>query len=149
MVTPSLFERIRDRVRQELGGGDSGSFGERVRRLVRKRLSPTEDAAPEAPPEAPPEEPPYRGPPRSLAEVNQRIQEAGRKRVLLRMLYNGVWRDVEPYSYRYRDADDPHIPLLYGWCVTKDDQIEAYKLKKIEDLQVTNRPYNPRFVVEF
>lgn len=64
------------------------------------------------------------------------------------MLYNGHWRDAEVYSYRYRDKDKPHQPLLYAYC-RKDDQIEAFKLDKIQDIQLTDRPFNPRWVVEF
>jgi hypothetical protein len=147
-----VFNRVVDRVRRQLGVepvapvapvGEEPQPGviDRVQQLVRQRLG-LEPQVEQAPP--------YYGPPRSLEEVKQRIQQAGRQMppVLLRMEYNGNYRDVEPYSYRYRDAEDPHIPLFYGYC-HKDNQIEAFKLKKITDLQVTAQPFQPRWVVEF
>ena len=64
------------------------------------------------------------------------------------MLYNDHWRDVEPYSYRFRDADTPHVPLLYGHC-SRHNQIEAYKLRKIQDLQIKDEFFQPQYPVEF
>jgi hypothetical protein len=159
-----LYDRIRERVQNEIGvqpvqptsaepgaPGAPPDFMSRIKQLVKQQLGYGQPPGPPAPPGAPPAAPEYQGPPRGLAEIKQRIQEAGRQQPpkLLKLLYNNQWRDVEVYSYRFRDADDPHIPLLYAFDVTKDNQIEAYKLKKIQDLQVTGRPYQPRWVVEF
>lgn len=152
----SIVDRVRERVQRELNpGGTSNTpppgppadpaFLSRIRELTHQQVGtdPTQPPPPKAPD-------PYQGPPRSLEEVKARIQAAGRQRPpkLLRMLYNGNWRDTEPYSFRWRDADDPQIPLFFGYC-HKDDHIEAYKLKKIQDLQVTNRPFQERWVCEF
>ncbi len=152
-LSDQLFNRIRDRVRDQLGvettapRPDDPGLSSRIKQIVRERLG----LDPTAPmPEEVGAEPPYYGPPRSLEEVRQRIQEAGRNLppLMLRMLYNNRWRNVEPYSFRWRDKDDPHIPLFYAYC-HKDKQTEAFKLKKVQDLQVTNQPFQPRFVVEF
>ena len=151
-----LYDRVVNRVRRELGPDTTEtamvphkpSLADRIKNVVRRVLN-IEQPTPALPGE-PPEPPLYTGPPRTLEEVKQRIQEAGRQHppVLLRALYNGRWRDLEPYSYRKRDRDDPHIPLLYAFC-HKDNGIEAFKLKKFRDLQVTNRPFQPRWDVEF
>lgn len=161
-LTDSLFDRIRDRVRRELGveptaptAGEPGTadpgFMSRIKQLVRERLG-IEPAVRDAEP-APGgfgDQDVYYGPPKSLEDVKRRIQEAGRSQppMLLRVFYNGQWRDLEPYSYRYQDKDDPHIPLFFAFC-HKDQQIEAFKLKKIFDIQVTRRPYQPKWTVEF
>lgn len=160
--------RIRDRIKNELGigvpsvaptsappsmapAGTGGWAG--IKNRIKQELGigqpqPGLPLAPGQPP--PPPKPAYSGPPRNLSEVKERIQKAGRSKppMLVRMLYNGQWRDVSVFSYRYRDADDPHIPLLYGYC-HKDNHIEAFKLKKIQDIQVTNRPFQPQWPVEF
>lgn len=86
--------------------------------------------------------------PTTNAEKMLRIQTAGRRRVLLNMQYNGVYRKVEPYSYRYRDKDNPNEPLFYAYCY-KDQQIEAFKIRRIQDLQVTGEQFAPRWTVEF
>jgi predicted DNA-binding transcriptional regulator YafY len=93
-------------------------------------------------------------PPRSLAEVRQRIQVAGRNYRLLKMAYTAAnaggptWRDVEPYSFRYRAKDEPWVPLFFGYC-HKDASTEAYKLQRINHLQVTDKPFSPQWAVEF
>jgi predicted DNA-binding transcriptional regulator YafY len=153
------FKRLKQRVERELGLEDSTStpttFEDRLREKVRKFLRLDEpSAAPSSEPPAAP--PPYYGKPRSLEEIKARLQAAGSRRppVLVRMYYraedapSASWRDVEPYSYRYRAKEDPHVPLLYGYC-HKDQQLEAFKLQRIEDLQVTNTPFQPRWRVEF
>ena len=149
-----LFQRLRDRVRTQLSGtppatGEAGpadpGLSSRIRQHIRDRLrleplTTSEQSQPAA----------EQGPPRSLEEVRQRIQAAGRQMPprLLRMFYNNHLRDVEPYSFRWRDRDDPHIPLFFGYCY-KDKQIEAFKLKKIQDIQVTDQAFQPRWPVEF
>ena len=128
-LSQALFERLKDRVKRELGLEPAGS------------AEPTE-------PGGKPVAEPQSTPPSSNEEKKLRIQEAGRKRVLLLMQYNGIYRHVEPYSYRFRDKDNANEPLLYAFC-HKDQGIEAFKLRKITDLQVTDQPFSPRYPVEF
>ena len=71
------------------------------------------------------------------------IAEAARTVTLLFMKYNGNWRYVEPYSYRFKGEGR----LFYGFCM-KDQHIESFRLEKIEDLQNTEMPYAPRWPVE-
>jgi hypothetical protein len=150
---PGLFSRVRDRIRDELGFGPRPLTGPQ---------SPTSPTLPTyQPPQPPQQHMPrptpliYRGPPRSLNEVMHRIQEAGRKRVLLYANYqakdgNPIWRHMEPYSFRYRDSDSPWIPLVYCFChKDTENQIEAFKLRRFHDLQVTDQPFTPKWPVEF
>jgi hypothetical protein len=121
---------------------------ERIKEVVKEQLLPVPAPAPKDAPTPEPEGPVDLGPPSSLEELKYRITFAGRNRLIARMKYNGQWRDTEVYSYRMRDADDPKIPLLYAWC-GKDRGIEAFKLKRIEDFQLTDRVYEARWPVEF
>lgn len=95
-----------------------------------------------------------RPPPSGLGDVRARIQEAARNRVLLLASYAAAhghgpsWRYLEPYSYRYEDADDPAIPLLKAFCYIHQ-QTESFKLLRFRDLQVTQLLFTPRWQVEF
>lgn len=146
-----LYDRIRQRVREELGPAsqmapvapgmtEEPSLRARIRQQAREALGMTPEPVQEK----------FQGPPRSLDEVKERIQAAGRHRppLLVRIDYNGHDRDAEVYSYRWRDKDRPWQPLLYIWC-HKDNQIECLKLDKIHNIQLTERPYQPRYPVEF
>lgn len=100
-----------------------------------------------------------RPPPSGVADVMARIQEAGRRKVLLSAHYAAAhghgpsWRYLGAYSYRYRDKADPGIPLLYAWCgihhAPGARDVEAFKPKRFLDLQVTNLPFSPAWPVEF
>lgn len=160
-------DRVKERVKRELGLGidppegltpvstqpivqtqtqppdpnQGGGFFDRVKQVVKKQLGLGQQQQ---------RRPMFVGPANSLQEIKRRIEWAGRQMppLLLNLTYHGYPRKVEGYSYRYRDADHPHIPLFFGWC-GKDLHIEAYKLLKIQDVQVTNLPFNPRWPVEF
>lgn len=88
--------------------------------------------------------------PLPLQELQRRIQLAGSNRLQANAQYNGMWRRMEVMSYRYRDKDDPNIPLLYAWC-HKDAAYEAFKLKRFTSFQVTRDPYSVQhpYPVEF
>jgi predicted DNA-binding transcriptional regulator YafY len=129
-----LIDRINKRVQRELV---NRLVPEKYRDVLKEELNLKEET----------NKPKPHTPPQSDAERKFRIQEAGKRRVLLYAKYNGHWRFIEPYSFRYR-AKNSREPLFYGWCY-KDNGIEAFRLEKFEDLQVTERPFNPRFDVEF
>lgn len=79
----------------------------------------------------------------TLDELQRRLQAAAQNRLQARMMYNGVWRNFEPMSYRYRAKEQSRIPLVYGWC-WKDRAVECFKLQKIGSFQLTYLPYrNP------
>lgn len=139
-----------DRIRSRLPG--LTSFIDKLRGLVSRE--PLQGVEPGAETRAPsPVEVAkvrFQGPLQGLPDVMARIQFAARQVPPLRLLevYHDTPRPSEPYSYRYRAKDDPHVPLLYVYCL-KDHHIEAHKLQRIQDLQVTAVPYMPRWPVEF
>lgn len=158
-LTPGLVDRIRNQVRDLFAPAapnapqapapgtqqqDPGFFS-RIMDKARSWLSKERK-----------DEPTFQGPPSGISDIMTRIQWAGRQSPprLLRMAYQSAnspvaqWRDVEPYSYRYRAKEDPNIPLFFGYC-HKDHNIEAYKLQRIADIQVTDKTFNPRWEVEF
>ncbi len=73
------------------------------------------------------------------------IRFAGRNRLCLELGYRGTTRLVEPYSLRRSQAGDL---LFYAWKVA-DAEIYAYRADRIQGVRVTNRPFAPRFAVEF
>lgn len=73
------------------------------------------------------------------------IRFAGRNRLCLELGYRGTTRLVEPYSLRRSQAGDL---LFYAWKVA-DAEIHAYRADRIQGVRVTNRPFAPRFAVEF
>lgn len=149
-ATPGLLDRIKqqtsNRIRQEFapnvpdyeGAGEqpSPSFLQKVKQKVKTLV---EDTAPVADkyldPAAPLDEP----------TIKYRIRYAARNGVLLYMKYNGQWRHVEPYSYRY--SGKGRALRFYGHCRIHD-VIHSFNLKKIEGLVVTDIPYSSRWLVE-
>ena len=85
------------------------------------------------------------GPASGKNAIMHRIQTAARNKVLLYMQYNNTWRHVEPYSYRYRSAGLQ--PLFFGHCVLHDE-IHAFRIDRIQDVEVTDRPFTPRHTIE-
>lgn len=72
------------------------------------------------------------------------VRFAGANRLLVRFVYNGTARTVEPYSLRRPRTGNL---LLYAWEL-ETSQIKAFNLDKIEDLATTHDPYSPRYAVE-
>lgn len=82
--------------------------------------------------------------------IKYRIRYAGQNNLLLFMLYNGQWRYVEPYSYRWRGTKGPdgrRALRFFGYC-TVHSKIHSFNPNKIEGLVVTDQVYRPRWVVE-
>ncbi len=72
------------------------------------------------------------------------VRFAAANRLCVDLQYNGSWRTIEPYSVR-RTRDDNL--LLYA--VRNDNGgIRAYRVDRIEDATVTDRPFTPRYAVE-
>lgn len=125
-LAPGLWGRIRERVRNVFprwNWGDGGAQGR-------------------APPSAPP--PPAVG--ISQQEVLLRFQQGGRGRVLLLMLYNNMWRHVEPYSFRFRSKGAQ--PLMFGYCRVHRE-IHSFRPDRVQGLALTDEGYAPRWTVEF
>jgi len=82
-----------------------------------------------------------------LSDIRLRLANAARALTKIMLLYHGKWRLAEPYSFRYRAKEFPHIPLLYA----QDDSaphIKAFNLEKIQDVRNTDLTYAPRWAVE-
>ncbi|MHB1844238.1 MAG: nucleotidyl transferase AbiEii/AbiGii toxin family protein [Deltaproteobacteria bacterium] len=78
------------------------------------------------------------------------VRFAGTNRLLIEFDYRDEQgklshRLIEPYSFRVRGAGNR---LLYGWDLSRSD-IRAFNTRNISNLKVTDRPFAPRFSVEF
>lgn len=125
-LTKGLLDRIRTRVKKELSGlGFGHKPGDEAedRSIPRELIGPASDAP----------------------TLMYRIRYAARTRTLLWMKYNNTWRHVEPYSFRYRSRGMQ--PLFYGFCQLHST-IEAYRIDRIQDLHITDRPFTPRWAIE-
>ncbi len=77
--------------------------------------------------------------------VIERIRFAGVNRLLINLGYQGSRRPIEPYSLR--ESRDGNV-LLFARRHT-DGQIRAYRLDRIENIEVMNQSFTPVFRVEF
>lgn len=73
------------------------------------------------------------------------IRYAAVNRLVVDLGYGYDTRLVEPYSLRSSRAG---AILFYAWKIRKG-QIGAYRVDRIESIEVTRNPYEPRFPVEF
>jgi len=85
----------------------------------------------------------------SQAEKVGLIIEAAKRGVMIRMLYGGEWRFVEPYSFR----DKGHGRLFYGFCRAHprhlDGHTASFKVERIQEVELAlDHPYSPRWPVE-
>lgn len=103
--------------------------------------------APKAPPSVGPRQTVYHAPtpetPRDPGDIAGVLLEASRRGVLCWMQYNGHKRYIEPYSYRFRGGHQ----LLYAFC-WKDQHIEAFRPDRIQDIELTDIPFKPRWPIE-
>lgn len=88
-------------------------------------------------------------PAETFGTAMDRVRYAARNRLLARITYHGVSRLVEPYSLRRPRTGNL---LLYVYEVQRGDApgggIKAFKVPEIEAVQVTDRPFAPRYLVE-
>ena len=78
------------------------------------------------------------------ATLAQTIAFCGQNQVLMMMRYNGNEREVEVYSYKITGKGDT---LLYAYCY-KDQQIESFRVDKIEHAKATKTPFNPKWEIK-
>uniref|UniRef100_UPI00404927A4 WYL domain-containing protein n=1 Tax=Gelidibacter sp. TaxID=2018083 RepID=UPI00404927A4 len=57
---------------------------------------------------------------------------------------NEGWREVEPYSFREKSG----VEYFYGFDIKKNG-IRGFIIDSINDIQITNNSYTPRWEVEF
>jgi hypothetical protein len=86
-------------------------------------------------------------------ELRTPIMEAGAKRHLVRMRYDGVTRLVEPYALTFkRRQDGAGQEYFYGYDQTGGligrTSIKMFVNTKIELLEVTDEPFEPRYEIE-
>jgi len=77
------------------------------------------------------------------ASIMHVIRESAQHRLLVQVLYNNVWRYVEPYSFR----NGKQGALFYGHDLVRNGT-RSYYINKIQEAQPTDIPYNPRWFVE-
>ncbi|MBU2529909.1 MAG: nucleotidyl transferase AbiEii/AbiGii toxin family protein [Elusimicrobia bacterium] len=99
----------------------------------------------------------YRGGGYSLnyfpANYRNTIMEAGQLRKVLRMVYDGLERQVEPYSLTYKIRKDRvGREYFYGWDRTGGRSgnftIKMYTADKVQSIDLTDETFEPRFTIE-
>jgi predicted DNA-binding transcriptional regulator YafY len=81
--------------------------------------------------------------------IIETIKQAAREKKVLKIIYcekDGTsegWRYVEPYSFSH---DDGKVGF-FAWDVSKGG-IRRFSIDRINDIQVTNETYNPRYRIE-
>jgi len=71
------------------------------------------------------------------------IRKAAHNRLLVNLQYSGQFRYVEPYSFRQGKFG----LLFFGHDLLRNDT-RSYYINKIESVELTDIPYNPRWYVE-
>jgi predicted nucleotidyltransferase component of viral defense system len=78
-----------------------------------------------------------------------KIRYAARNRLCIEIDYHGVKRLVEPYSLRQPSTGN-QLLYVYEWVkgAVSTNQIKAYKIHEIVNVEVKRQAFSPRFVVE-
>jgi len=81
------------------------------------------------------------------------IMEAGRLRRILRLVYDGVQRWVEPYSLSYkRRRDGVAREYFYAWDLSGGHSghvgIKSFISEKVQSVQISEETFEPRFPIE-
>lgn len=78
------------------------------------------------------------------------IIEAGQQLKTIKINYtekdgsNEGYREVEPYSFREKN----NIEYFYGYDIAKEG-IRGFLIESINDVEITDNDYEPRWEVEF
>jgi len=82
--------------------------------------------------------------------IREAIIQAGRLRQTILMRYDGLEREIEPYSFRYRVPKDGHgAEYFYGFDRTRGKTIKSFSYTKIQSVRPSGRAFVPRYAVEF
>jgi len=73
------------------------------------------------------------------------VRFAGANRLCVDLTYNDTVRRIEPYSLRQTRAGN----ILLFAVKQQNGQIRAYRVDRIQGVQVTTQPFAPRYQVEF
>lgn len=81
------------------------------------------------------------------------IMEGGQLRKVLRMVYDGLERQIEPYSLAYKiRKDGVGREYFYGWDRTGGRSgnftIKMYTADKVQSIDLTDEIFEPRFPIE-
>ncbi|MFA6307135.1 MAG: WYL domain-containing protein [Patescibacteria group bacterium] len=81
--------------------------------------------------------------------IIETIKQAAREKKVLKIIYrekDGTsegWRYVEPYSFSHDNGEDG----FFAWDASKGG-IRRFSIDRINDAQVTDETYNPRYGIE-
>lgn len=78
-------------------------------------------------------------------EIREAIIEAGKARNLVRLRYAGKDRNVEPYSFRFKNG----VEYFFGFDQSRGQTIKSFFLHRIENATLLPQKYLPRWSVEF
>ncbi|WP_164897446.1 nucleotidyl transferase AbiEii/AbiGii toxin family protein [Mesorhizobium sp. M6A.T.Cr.TU.017.01.1.1] len=87
------------------------------------------------------------------AELRNLILEAGAGKRIMRVVYDGRGRDIEPYALSYkRPQNKPASEYFYVWDLTggaaSGPGMKTFFHHKIQTLELTDRTFEPRFPIE-
>ena len=87
------------------------------------------------------------------AEYRSLLMTAGREQKLVRMMYKGVERMVEPYSLQYKAAQGRHgREYFYGVDITGGTSgvvgIKMYTADNVQSMEMTDTTFEPRHTIE-
>jgi predicted nucleotidyltransferase component of viral defense system len=88
------------------------------------------------------------------SDIRNTIISAGRSGTMVRLLYDGYDRLIEPYKLEYyvRKKDGRGLEYFWGWDTSGGKSgktgIKQFICDKIATVQPTNRKFQPRFAVE-
>ncbi len=135
-----------------------GDFWNRIRRLFRQPSSPRAPS-PRGPsrPTQPIQRQPVVSPqpvtapgpvgppagPLDYGSVIELIHKAGRELKMLNITYDGLSREVEPYSFREKSTGR----LFYGFC-SIHGRIHSFKPERMTHCEISQKSFNPRWEVE-
>ena len=71
------------------------------------------------------------------------IRKAARRNTLVRILYSDIWRYAEPYSFR-----QGRYGLLFFAHDLMRNGTRSFYIHRAQEIQLTDIPYNPRWMVE-
>jgi predicted nucleotidyltransferase component of viral defense system len=82
--------------------------------------------------------------------IREAIIEAGKARQLIRMRYDAIERNIEPYSFRYKVTKQGYgAEYFYGFDRTRGQTIKSFFLFRVQGVSILPQNYIPRWVVEF
>ncbi|MCB0020064.1 MAG: nucleotidyl transferase AbiEii/AbiGii toxin family protein [Anaerolineales bacterium] len=81
--------------------------------------------------------------------TREAIIAAGRARRLIRLRYGDNDRDIEPYSFRYKNRDGQEYEYFYGFDRSRGNHIKSFFLHKIRGVSILPDSYEPRWEIEF